>query len=71
MDGQMRGIGDQSAFEIEQRAAEIESFFDICGDGCFLKFEAHLLCNVHESVADQGKGNWVLDFDISFDFVGV
>ena len=48
----VRGIGDQVAQRIEQRAAEIQPLLDVHRIGSVLQLQAHLFSDVHEQVVE-------------------
>ena len=57
MNRHMRGIGNQAAIGIKQRAGKIQSLFDVDRTGGFLKRHAHLFCNRHKSGIEHFKQN--------------
>lgn len=64
----MRRVGYEIAGGVEDGAGEVESFFDVCADTCFLKRTAHLFGDGHESVAEDAEHDGV-DLAIAFDGV--
>ena len=53
MDGNVRGVGDEAAVGIEERAGKIESFFDVRGQRRAAQGRAHLLGDGGETAVEE------------------
>ncbi len=53
VDGDVRGVGDEVAVRVEERAGEVEAFLDVDGLGGGLQSGAHLFGDRHEEVVED------------------
>lgn len=51
----MRGVTNKSAIRPEERAAEVQSFFDVGTDGGSLQHTTHLFSYTHEAMGEDGQ----------------
>mmetsp|Transcript_2355 Transcript_2355/g.8378 ORF Transcript_2355/g.8378 Transcript_2355/m.8378 type:complete len:515 (+) Transcript_2355:1483-3027(+) len=59
VDREVRGVRNETSVGTEQSATEVESLLDVGGDGGALEGLAHLLCNAHEAVLEDGEADAV------------
>ena len=59
MDGHVGGIGDESAFGIENGAGEIKTFFDVDRLGCCSECLSHLFGDGHKKIIKELQADGV------------
>ena len=59
VDRHMRGVGDEAAFAVKDRAGEIEPFADVDRRGAVLERAAHFLGDRHEQAVEDFEADGV------------